>query len=310
MGKIEITKTLHSPLTHTMPSALSLMQMNELFCHIKCISEQLNGLMTSQSGDSNDKASLPKTTFESLKLSVTDTLRLFVPGTGSEEGNQDESSADVLQPTTPPLDHDGGSTSRESGRCNHSNQRTSENNSTAHHGTDIDDISSPNKRRKTAVVASARKNSARVAEQCLPDCLRNLEHPTIAEYKRVKISSFMAANIMVINLQKLQPKAEVVAMVSRGAVLLLHESLLMAPEIMDEASKSSNGLMSLTAACFWILAKFGGVRALTPDAALVSMTAGIQKPQLFAAEMMIMEAVGWDIVSPLRRHDHFDALVF
>jgi hypothetical protein len=295
------------------------MQMNDLFQHIKCISEQLNGLMTSESSDSTGKVSMPKTSLECLKQSVTDTLRLFVSGTGYASGEHAVPDADFLEPTTPPLDMDGGSTCCEPGHGKHT-EHSSRTDQTIHRtsgkyavpddGAVIDDTPSPNKRRRTAVAPSARKNSARVAERCLPDCLRNLEHPTIDEYTQVKISSFMAANIMVMNLQKLQPKAEVVAMISRGAVLLLHESLLMAPEIFDEASNITNGLMSLTAACFWILAKFGGVRALTPDASLISMTAGIQKAQLFAAEMMIMEALRWDIASPLRRHNHFDALVF
>lgn len=284
------------------------MQMDELFCHIKCISEQLNELMASESGDRGGK--VPKTSLECLKQSVTDTLRLFATGTGYECGEHEVPDADVLQPITPPLDLEGGSTGCKPGQLNHNIHTTSENDSAVQNESGICDMLSPNKRRKTAVVPFVGEKSTRMAERCLPNCLRNLEHSTIAEYKRIKISSFMAANIMVMNLQKLQPKAEVVAMVSRGAVLLLHESLVMAPEILDEASKSPNGLTSLTAACFWILAKLGGVRALTPDAALISMTAGIQKAQLFAAEMMIMEALRWDIVSPLRMHDHFDALVF
>lgn len=224
---------------------------------------------------------MPMTTLETLRQSVADTMRLFMSG---DEHNEE---AD-LEPTTPPMDHETNAAS-----C-----VTSE---SANGG----DENQCNKRRKTLPV---RKNSTRVAEKCLPECLRNLENPYLDDYKNTKIGSFMAANIMVMNLQKLQPKAEVAAMISRGAVLLLHEALLLKPSILEDVEENG-GLASLTAAAFWILAKFGGVRMVTPDACLVSMTAGIQKKHLFAAEMLIMDAIRWDIVAALKRHDHVDALI-
>ena len=294
--------------------------MNELLIHIKSISEQLNGLTTHANGDKGEEfstggdVSMPWTTLESLKQSVTDTLRLFVSESGHPRDDLDDldeqdvedvqdqgvDDADVHQPTTPPLDIDGGSTACESESDAHNAKGKNR-----AHGTVSE---SPKKRRKTT--ALPQKNSTRVAEKYLPDCLRNLELPSISDYKKFKIGSFMAANIMVMNLQKLQPKAEVVAMISRGSVLLLHEALCAAPELLDTSMKNNiGGLASLTAASFWILAKFGGFRALTPDATLMSMAAGVCKEQLFAAEMMIMEALKWDVVAPLRLHNHFDALV-
>ena len=280
--------------------------MQDLLYHIKSISEQLNALTTSSSKTSL-AVSLPKTTLESLKQSVADTLRLFVHDhkNGDDQNGDDHDACDLdLGPTTPPVDD-----------------------------VDVDvdvgpDVVSPRKRKRTSTTstrlttsttstnltatttsASATRNSARVAERCLPDCLRALSHPTISGYKNTKISSFMAANIMVMNLQRLQPRAEIVAMISRGAVLL-HEALLCEPGILEKAGKGdAAGLASLTAAAFWIVAKFGGVRSLTPDANLVAMTAGIHADQLFAAEVMVLNALKWDICGALRKHDHLDVLV-
>jgi len=281
--------------------------MQDLLYHIKSISEQLNALTTSSK--TSLAVSLPKTTLESLKQSVADTLRLFVHdhdhdhdhGDVSHKNGDDHDACDLdgdlVGPTTPPVD-------------------------------DVDvgpDVVSPRKRKRTSTTsttsttsitstatttsASATRNSARVAERCLPDCLRALSHPTISGYKNTKISSFMAANIMVMNLQRLQPRAEIVAMISRGAVLLLHEALLCEPGILEAGKGDAAGLTSLTAAAFWIVAKFGGVRSLTPDANLVAMTAGIRTDQLFAAEVMMLNALKWDICGALRKHDHLDVLV-
>jgi len=39
------------------------------------------------------------------------------------------------------------------------------------------------------------------------------------------------------------------------------------------------------------------------------MTAGIRTDQLFAAEIMMLNALKWDICGALRKHDHLDVLV-
>ena len=268
--------------------------MNELFCQIKSISRKLQTLTTAHKSSGCPKAAAEMATLQTLQQSVTDTLRLFMDhgdhvddaddvdlhGDLGEHPADDTVLDDEHQPTTPPNDD---------------------------MAADNETIS-PKKRRKTSSVASnnrcGSRNSARVAEKCLPDCLQSITHPSIKDYKNTKIGSFMAANIMVMNLQKLQPKAEVVAMISRGAVLLLHEVLVSEPDVL-----AKGGLANLTAASFWILAKFGGVRALTPDASLMSMCAGIQKSDLFEAEVLILNALNWDVCEALKKHNHLDELV-
>ena len=80
--------------------------MQDLLYHIKSISEQLNALTTSSSKTSL-AVSLPKTTLESLKQSVADTLRLFVHDhkNGDDQNGDDHDACDLdLGPTTPPVD--------------------------------------------------------------------------------------------------------------------------------------------------------------------------------------------------------------
>jgi hypothetical protein len=265
--------------------------MNELYDHIKAIHAQIRELSRRTDGDFDDSSStsMPKTMLETLKLSVEDTLRLFT----GDRGDFDCHEMNVLDhgPTTPPLETEGATSCR----------------ATPDSGPYVRGDAATNKRRKKGVQCQKIRSSRR-AEKFLPECLRNLAHPSIEDYTSIKVGSFMAANIMVMNLQKLQPKVEVVATIGRGAVLLLHEALLSSPVILSE-QVGNGGLASLTAGAFWMLAKFGGVREVTPDASLICMAAGIHKKDLYAAELQILDALRWDLVAALTRHQHIEAMI-
>lgn len=140
----------------------------------------------------------------------------------------------------------------------------------------------------------------------LPLCLQELYNPLIGDDKYVdmKAGAFMTANILVLNLKRLQPRVQVVPMISHGTILVFHEAISLYPSLLSKATSDKGGLATLVCAAFWVLAKFGGVRGVTPDAALVSMAAGIKQSDLKHMEFEIMNALGWDILRPLKRHAH------
>lgn len=141
----------------------------------------------------------------------------------------------------------------------------------------------------------------------LPKCLQDLCNPFIGDvYSRIKVGAYMTANILILNIQRLQPRAQMVPMISQGTVILLHEAVSLNLSLLSKATSEKGGLATLVCASFWVLAKFGGVRGLTPDASLVSLAAGIKVADLKQMEIDVMTALGWDIIRPLKNHPGFD----
>jgi hypothetical protein len=141
----------------------------------------------------------------------------------------------------------------------------------------------------------------------LPACLQDLCNPAIGDmYNDIKVGAYMIVNVLVLNIQRLQPRAQMVPLIGHGTVLLLHEAVSMNLSLLSKATSDNGGLATLVCASFWLLAKFGGIRGVTPDASLVSMAAGIKLRDLCVMELEVMEALGWDIIRPLKKHPELD----
>lgn len=141
----------------------------------------------------------------------------------------------------------------------------------------------------------------------LPKCLQDLCNPFIGDvYSSIKVGAYMTANILVLNIQRLQPRAQMVPLISQGTVILLHEAVSLNISLLSKATSAKGGLATLVCASFWVLAKFGGIRGVTPDASLVSLAAGIKAADLKQMEIDVMTALGWDIIRPLKNHPGLD----
>lgn len=142
----------------------------------------------------------------------------------------------------------------------------------------------------------------------LPLCLQELGNPVIGAgtYIHIRIGAYMASNILVVNLQRLQPQVHIVPLIGHGTVILLHEALSMSPSLLSKSSSDKGGLATLVCACFWSLVKLGGVRGVTPDGQLVSKAGGIKMKDLLQMEINVMEALQWDILHALKKHPLLD----
>ena len=135
---------------------------------------------------------------------------------------------------------------------------------------------------------------------CSPSCI-GMNHPYL--HKNTLFHIFAAGNILIMNLFKLQPLARVSPMIAQGTVVLLYEASLHSSEVLKKANSENGGLAGLICAAFWLVAKLGGIRDLTPNAQLMSMAAKIQKSDLVYHEKSILEALNWDVLGALRRHE-------
>jgi len=175
---------------------------------------------------------------------------------------------------------------------------------------DIVSLNAPNKDRSENIENFGRKRK-RTTWPCvehLPLCLQGLHNSVIgdATYIHIRTGAYMASNILVVNMQRLQPLVHIVPLIGHGTVILFHEALSMSPSLLSKSSSDKGGLAPLVSACFWLLAKLGGVRGVTPDAQLVSMAAGIKMKDLLQMEINVMEALRWDILRPLKKHPLLD----
>lgn len=134
-----------------------------------------------------------------------------------------------------------------------------------------------------------------------PSCIE-INHPYLD--KNTLFHVFAAGNILIMNLFKLQPLARVSPMIAQGTVVILYEASRHSPEVLKQAKSENGGLAGLICAAFWLVAKLGGIRDLTPNAQLMSMAAKIEKSHLVYHEKSILEALKWDVLGALRRHEN------
>lgn len=265
--------------------------MQSIYYQIQVLNKQNNSCRDRDDAEGRDTVGELQAQLETLRQSLNDTIQMI----------GGKSLLDYV-PATPPLEDvsNGGGSGPHGGVGIGAGAALS-----PRGGCPPGDTRGKRKRVPVSGETSGRRARKRQSDARLPTCLRDLHHPMFDEsYMETKVGAFMTANIMVMNLQRLQPRAQVVPLISRGTVVLLHEAISLRPSILHKATSDKGGLASLVCASFWLLAKFGGIRGVTPDAALVSLAAGIEKPHVKQMEIEIMNAIGWDIVRALKRHAH------
>lgn len=265
--------------------------MQSIYYEIQVLNKQKNSCRDRDDAEGRDTVGELQAQLETLRQSLNDTIQMI----------GGKSLLDYV-PATPPLEDvsNGGGSGPHGGVGIGAGAALS-----PRGGCPPCDTRGKRKRVPVSGETSGRRARKRQSDARLPTCLRDLHHPMFDEsYMETKVGAFMTANIMVMNLQRLQPRAQVVPLISRGTVVLLHEAISLRPSILHKATSDKGGLASLVCASFWLLAKFGGIRGVTPDAALVSLAAGIEKPHVKQMEIEIMNAIGWDIVRALKRHAH------
>jgi len=108
--------------------------------------------------------------------------------------------------------------------------------------------------------------------------------------------------IFVQNLQLIQPLVQIMPAIGEATLVLIEEALEMWPPMMTKIKSNTGGLLALTAAAFWVLAKFGGMRASTPNSILMARASQVKEKHLHDMEMMLLTAVSWDVAGIIRRN--------
>ena len=124
-----------------------------------------------------------------------------------------------------------------------------------------------------------------------------------------KLAIYAATKVMCSNLVSLQPLVDVAPLINEATIVIIEEALRMKPSILDYVKTSNGGLLALTAAAFWILAKFGGVRSATPNALLMCQAAQMKRDNLKRMEILLLDALSWDIAATVRRKGLSDIIM-
>lgn len=124
-----------------------------------------------------------------------------------------------------------------------------------------------------------------------------------------KLAIYAATKVMCSNLVSLQPLVDVAPLIDEATIVIIEEALRMKPSLLDYVKTSNGGLLALTAAAFWILAKFGGVRSATPNALLMCQAAQSKRDNLKRMEILLLDALSWDIAATVRRKGLSDIIM-
>lgn len=154
---------------------------------------------------------------------------------------------------------------------------------------------------KVHVQSSKKRKHQRVensAEELgLPRCV--LEPGSLD--RESKLGAFAAVNVIMLNLWKIQPYVRIAAGVSEGTIILIEEAVSMTPPVLGRITSDKGGLLAFVCAAFWTLAKFSGVRDLTPSLSLMAEACNVEKEHLLEMETTLLNALEWDLCGALRR---------
>ncbi len=87
----------------------------------------------------------------------------------------------------------------------------------------------------------------------------------------------------------------------RAALVLLEEATRGAPELLTALKTSSKSFLAAAAAALWIAVKFLGIRPFSPNGGLMSQASQVSLKVLIAQELVILEAVSWEVSGVVRR---------
>lgn len=124
-----------------------------------------------------------------------------------------------------------------------------------------------------------------------------------------KLAIYAATKVMCSNLVSLQPLVDIAPLINEATIVIIEEALRMKPSLFDYVKSCNGGLLALTAAAFWILAKFGGVRSSTPNAVLMCQAAQLKRDNLKRMEILVLDALSWDIAATVRRKGLSDIIM-
>ena len=101
------------------------------------------------------------------------------------------------------------------------------------------------------------------------------------------------------NLYKLNPLVDISATIRRAGLILLEEAARAQPELelFSSFQASSASFLAASAAALWIAVKFLGVRATSPNAALMSQASQVAVDPLTQVEVILLKAIDWDVAS-------------
>lgn len=100
---------------------------------------------------------------------------------------------------------------------------------------------------------------------------------------------------------KLNALVDISATIRRAGLILLEEAARAEPELFASIQASSVSLLAGSAAALWIAVKFMGVRATSPNAALMCQASQVGLDPLLRAEVVLLEALSWDIAAVIGR---------
>lgn len=116
-----------------------------------------------------------------------------------------------------------------------------------------------------------------------------------------KLGAFAAVNVIMLNLWKIQPYVRIAAGVSEGTIILIEAAVSRTPEVLGRITSDKGGLLAFVCAAFWALAKFSGVRDLTPSLSLMAEACNVEKEHLLEMETALLDALEWDLCGALRQ---------
>mmetsp|Transcript_6129 Transcript_6129/g.12000 ORF Transcript_6129/g.12000 Transcript_6129/m.12000 type:complete len:257 (+) Transcript_6129:467-1237(+) len=116
-----------------------------------------------------------------------------------------------------------------------------------------------------------------------------------------KLGAFAAVNVIMLNLWKCQPNVRIAPGVSEGTIVLIDAAVSRTPEVLGRITSDKGGLLAFVCAAFWALAKFSGVRDLTPSLSLMAVACNLEKEHLLEMETVLLDALEWDLCGALRR---------
>lgn len=137
----------------------------------------------------------------------------------------------------------------------------------------------------------------RPVQDSLPAVL--FEHGQLDHDKKIEV--YAGTKIILKNLIRLQPLVKVMPGIFEASLVIIEEALRMRPSMIHAVKSNNGGLLALTAAAFWIIAKFGGCRCSTPNAALMSQASQTDREHLCSMELLLLESLDWDIMAVVRR---------